>query len=256
MPLLVQNSIYNEAVFAPAQPTMLAPSTAGNLLVCFVMLVNTISGNEMFGRLSDAGWVRRTHNYQGSGSDGVTGEIWEYPNNPGGITTVNIDSADSFVTAIGLLAEFAVTIADPFDGSGIGGPGFLADVTASVSPDPSFSTDLAVALDADWNASGVNPDVPTGWTDLGSNPDPSGTHNGFRAVYLEDAGTPLSVTFHEGQSAPNQAVSIVAYKTTLAAPQVLRPDADLAAGGWAPTPLTSHVSEGTADGDVISATAS
>jgi len=41
-----------------------------------------------------------------------------------------------------------------------------------------------------------------------------------------------------------------------AAPQILRPDADIATTGWTPTPLFSKINESSPDGTVITATAS
>jgi hypothetical protein len=72
--------------------------------------------------------------------------------------------------------------------------------------------------------------------------------------------TALGVTTAPTVKVDRTISAAVALGTALAATavviQVLRPDADIANGGWATAPLWSKVDEASAGGDVITATAS
>lgn len=78
-----------------------------------------------------------------------------------------------------------------------------------------------------------------------------GYYNSSLATYSSTGNAPDP--WSGGSAVSTQKVAVYVVYTPGAAPQVIEPDADNAAGGWTTTPLFSKVNESSPDGTVITA---
>ena len=140
--------------------TLPSASQSGSLLVA------TVGAEGSTTLTAPAGWVRAAQN-TASGSD--TNEIWYYPNNPGGITSVTFGSGGTSMTG-GTSEWRGVAAASPLDRTGTNAVGNSSTLTVATSAATTTSGQLAVTSFAHKTSSAqpVSFTPGSGWTNIGN----------------------------------------------------------------------------------------
>jgi len=179
-------------------PTLGVASTAGNLLVCWL-----IQGGGNAWTLP-AGWQRA----DGLSNSGIShAEIWYYPNNPGGITGVLCSVASGTPNIKGYLQEFHTDVANAtwvLNSHGTGPGGTVAQVTVAGGTN-SASGDLWVCCFHEHftTAAAVTWTDPAGFT-LGRSDTASAGNHLYGGYDLSVAlGGPVSVTGKSNTASDN-----------------------------------------------------
>jgi hypothetical protein len=146
------------------------------------------------------------------------------------------DSSGEPGALVATLAEIALTTGDT--------TGAWRDVTGLSVVSPSAAIWIGL-----WN---LNANYRYAYDTPGGTPE---RYKGILATYSSsgDAPDPWPAA---SDSASTQEPSMYVEYTAAASPQSLRPDADTTTTGWTSTPLFSKINESSADGTVITATAS
>lgn len=156
----VQTSPVEHNASTSVTVTLPAASTSGNLLVATVGAAGATSIS------APAGWVRAVQNNVNAAD---TDEIWYYPSNPGGITSVTFSSSGTSMTA-GVSEWSGVAASSPLDKTGTSADANNTALTVSTSAATTTDGQLAVTSFAHKTntAQPVTFTPGSGWTNLGS----------------------------------------------------------------------------------------
>ena len=181
--------------------TLPAASTAGNLLVA---TVNADATATPF--TAPAGWVSAAGINQGTAG---RVEIWYYPNNPGGISSVTFTTA---VNAVGELTEWSgVAVTSPLDQTGTFATATTSTTaTISTGAATTMANELVITNDAFKVAGGGTFTPNAAWTSLVKD-----IPNGFGSEYRLDLPAAVaSETVTTNQASP-WSMAITTFKASL-----------------------------------------
>jgi hypothetical protein len=186
--------------------TLPANSLAGTLLVA-TLRSETNPSQKPF--TAPAGWVSAVAG--GAFLDGTAHtEIWYYPNNPGGIASVNFGISPNSINAVGLMSEWSgVAAASPLDATGtLTVNSNQASVTISTSAATTAANDLVITDVG--TSSSQNPESFTpgaGWTSLVND-----TNNEFSSQYRLNLPAGVASETVTGSQPTTWALMIAAFK--------------------------------------------
>ncbi|HYR50365.1 MAG TPA: pilus assembly protein TadG-related protein [Candidatus Eisenbacteria bacterium] len=183
--------------------TLPAASTAGTLLVADLKS-DTSPSNKPF--TAPAGWVSANNAFL----DGTAHtQIWYYPNNPGGISTVNFGLSPNSIDGVGQLSEWRnVATVSPLDQSGtLTVSSNQLTATISTSAATTVANDLVITDDGFNHSVGQTVLPGAGWTSLVSD-----VNNGFRAEYRLDLPAAVASETVTSSLATKWSMVIAAFK--------------------------------------------
>jgi hypothetical protein len=186
--------------------TLPANSLAGTLLVA-TLRSETSPSQKAF--TAPAGWVSAVAGGAFLDSTAHT-EIWYYPNNPGGIASVNFGVSPASIDAVGLMTEWSgVATVSPLDQTGV-------STVSSNQPSVTISTSAAMATANELvitdigTSSGQNPESYTpgaGWTSLAND-----TNDEFSSQYRLNLPAGVASETVTGSQSTTWAMMIAAFK--------------------------------------------
>jgi hypothetical protein len=186
--------------------TLPANSQAGTLLVA-TLRSETSPSRKPF--TAPAGWVSAVAG--GAFLDGTAHtEIWYYPNNPGGIASVDFGVSPASINAVGLMTEWSgVAAASPLDKTGVVTVSSnQASVTISTSAAMTTANELVITdLGSDSDQSPENYTPGAGWTSLVSD-----SNNLFASQYRLSLPAGVASETVTGSQATAWAVMIASFK--------------------------------------------
>jgi hypothetical protein len=178
--------------------TLPAASTAGNLLVAAISADPT---NTPF--TAPVGWVSAVAvNQATAGRE----ELWYYPNNPGGITTVTFTTA---VNAVGQLTEWSGVLASsPLDRTGTFATATTStSATISTSAATTLANELVITNNSFKISAGQTYTPNASWTGLVNDPT-----NGFGTEYRLDLGAAVASETVSTSQATTWSMVIASFK--------------------------------------------
>lgn len=187
--------------------TMAAPSQAGTLLMT-LLKSDTNPSNKPF--TAPAGWVSANNAFL----DGTAHtQIWYYPNNPGGISSVAFGLTPNSIDGVGQLSEWRnVATVNPLDQSGtLTVSTNQLTATISTAGATTVANDLVITDDGFFHSAGQTVLPGAGWTSLVND-----VSNGFRAEYRVDLPAAVASETVTSSVATTWAMVIAAFKPAAA----------------------------------------
>jgi hypothetical protein len=186
-------------------PTLPAASLAGTLLVADVRSVGTPNRFT-----APAGWVAATFVNQASGG---RSEIWYYPNNPGGISSVTFTITPANIDSVAQVTEWRnVATVAPLDRTGTRTVA-ANQLTATVSTAAAMTVanELVITSDSFNPQAGQTITPAAGWNGLVNDPP-----NGLSAEYRVDLGAVIASETVTSSVATTWALVIATFKPAAA----------------------------------------
>jgi hypothetical protein len=182
-------------------PTLPAPSLVGTLLVADVK--SQFTPNRFS---APAGWVNANGAAQLSGG---RSEIWYYPNNPGGISSVTFTSNPANIDTLAQLSEWSgAAAASPLDQTGVVSVA-SNQLTATVSTSGAMSTanELVITADSFLSQPGQAIVQGAGYTSLANDPT-----NGYSGEYRLDLAAGVASETVTSSVATTWALTMATFK--------------------------------------------
>ena len=183
--------------------TLPAPSLAGTLLVADLKS-DTSPSNKPF--TAPAGWVAANNAFL---DPTAHTQIWYYPNNPGGISSVDFGLSPNSIVGVAQLSEWQnVATVSPLDQSGtLTVSSNQLTATISTSAATTVPNELVITDDGFSHSAGQTVLPGAGWTTLVND-----VSNGFRSEYRLDLPAAVASETVTSSVATTWAVVIAAFK--------------------------------------------